>query len=99
MNTTTWKEAALNYSIPTATCVGSKTGPENVDGSCVQGGRYVPSGTNGYMLPAFSREAAQCAAFPVFTRNNVPYTNGTVAGHNYDVLMNLYTYTRLNMEV
>ena len=53
----------------------------------------------GYYVPSMGLAPSErCVAFPVYLMNNVPYTNGRVAGSNYTDLANIYTYTRLNQE-
>ena len=83
--------------LPTA-CTPS-TGPANVDGRCIMGGLQMPAGRRGYYVPSMGLAPSErCVAFPVYLMNNVPYTNGRVAGTNYTDLANIYTYTRLNQE-
>lgn len=75
------------------------TGPANVDGRCIMGGTVVASGRRGHeALGAATRSPEVCSAFPVYLRNNVPYTRGQVAGNHYSALANIYTYTRLNTD-
>lgn len=74
-----------------------ESGPANVDGRCIMGGRLVPAGRRGYYVPPTTLNTTdRCAAFPVYLMNNVPYTNGRVVGSNYTALADTYTYTRLN---
>ena len=81
--------------LPTA-CTPS-TGPANVDGQCIMGGIQMPAGRRGYFVPSTGLVSTnRCVAFPVYLMNNVPYTNGRVAGSNYTDLANIYTYTHLN---
>jgi hypothetical protein len=81
--------------LPTA-CT-PNTGPANVDGRCIMGGVAMPAGQRGFYVPSLGLQATrQCVAFPVYLMNNVPYTNGRVAGNNYATLASVYTYTRLN---
>jgi len=81
--------------LPTA-CT-ALTGPANVDGACIMGGRQMPAGRRGYYVPSVGLDSTdRCVAFPVYLMTNVPYTNGRVAGSNYADLANVYTYTRLN---
>lgn len=83
--------------IPTA-CTPS-TGPANVDGRCIMGGRRMPSGRRGYTIPSLGLDTSgSCVAFPIYLATNVPYTNGRVAGSNYSDLANMYTYTNLNQQ-
>ena len=73
------------------------TGPANVDGRCIMGGQVMPAGQRGFYVPSQGlQDTNRCVAFPVYLMNNVPYTNGRVAGNNYSALANIYTYTRLN---
>ena len=53
-------------------CVGAVSGPSNPDGQCILGGRRLRSG--------------KCEATPIFAQTMVPYTTGTVAGVDYNVL-------------
>jgi len=70
-------------------------GPMNVDGRCVLGGTLMPSGLRGDLLPSMGYPSVGCVAFPVFVQDMVPYTNGTIAGSNYEVLSTLKEGTRL----
>jgi hypothetical protein len=63
-------------------------GPMNVDGRCILGGTLMPSGNRGY-------PGVGCVASPVFVQGMVPYTNGTIAGSNYQVLATMKDGTRL----
>lgn len=75
------------------------TGPGNVDGRCIMGGTVLPSGPRGQEALARPEHRPElCSAYPVYLRNNVPYTRGKVAGNNYTALANVYTYTRLNTD-
>lgn len=81
--------------LPTA-CT-ALTGPANVDGECIMGGRQMPAGRRGYSVPSVGLDSTnRCVAFPVYLMTNVPYTSGRVAGSNYADLANSYTYTRQN---
>ena len=73
------------------------SGPANVDGQCIMGGTKMPAGRRGYHIPSLGMNATgTCVAFPIYLATNVPYTNGRVAGMDYNDLANIYTYTRLN---
>lgn len=75
----------------------SSTGPANVDGRCIMGGTKMPAGRRGYHIPSLAMSTTgTCVAFPIYLATNVPYTNGRVAGIDYDELANIYTYTHLN---
>lgn len=66
------------------TCAGAVSGPSNPDGQCVKGGRRLSSGA--------------CEAYPIFLQSSVPYTTGSVAGHNFQVLQQVKYYTKLNQD-
>ena len=75
------------------------SGPPNVDGRCIMGGTVLPSGPRGQEALARPAHAPElCSAYPVYLRNNVPYTRGQVAGNNYTALANVYSFTRLNTD-
>lgn len=61
-------------------------GPMNVDGRCILGGIAMPAGLRGDLLPSVGYPSVGCVAFPVFVQDMVPYTNGTIAGSNYEYL-------------
>ena len=89
-----WSDASAGYVLPPAPklCEASY----NVDGKCVLGGTMVPlpGEAKGWGLPAFGG-AGQCAAFPLFVAQGVPYTNGDVVSKSYKELARLSSYTTL----
>lgn len=61
------------------------------------GGMKMPAGRRGYHIPSLGMSTTgTCVAFPVYLATNVPYTNGRVAGIDYQDLSDIYTYTHLN---
>lgn len=72
-----------------------QTGPANVDGQCIMGGKRLPVGRHGDRASS-GNPTDLCSAYPVYVMNNVPYTIGRVAGSDYSALANIYTYTKLN---
>jgi hypothetical protein len=79
---------------PVRTCPPG-AGPINVDGRCILGGVLLAAGLRGQSLPSMGFPAVGCSAFPVYTQDMVPYTNGTVAGDNYTLLSSLKEGTKL----
>lgn len=70
---------------PVGTCP-PNGGPMNVDGRCILGGILMPAGLRGDLLPSTGYPSVGCVAYPVYVQEMVPYTNGTIAGSNYEYL-------------
>ena len=83
------------HTVPLGTCNGSTQGPMNPDGRCILGGTLMGAGLRGDSMPSLGFPSVGCMAYPVFTQDMVPYTNGTIAGDNYERLANLKQGTRL----
>jgi hypothetical protein len=73
------------FMVPRETC-SITSGPLNVDGKCILGGRLMSSGLRGGSLPSMGYPSVGCGAYPVYIQTMVPYSNGTVAGSDYKVL-------------
>jgi hypothetical protein len=83
------------HTVPLGTCNGPTQGPMNPDGRCILGGVLMGAGLRGDSIPSVGYPSVGCMAYPVFAQEMVPYTNGVIAGDNYQRLATLKQGTKL----
>ncbi len=86
--------SAEQHMTPDGACAAA-AGPMNVDGRCILGGLEMAAGLRGDRLPSMGYPGVGCVAYPVFVQDMVPYTNGTIAGSDYERLATTKIYTKL----